>query len=517
MSQMKSESRLIALAVFASCLIANAWANRNGWLPDNFELGGEYARIAFAVLDGRGYADAFIHGGGPTGWMPPVYVALLAVVKYLIGGSPGTWSSEGMLVLVGFKCAVLAWGAGLTNSTLRLLQFPRPVRLAVAPAWLIMGVFANWLLLTSGTHDSWWLAWVLMLGLHGVVAIGRSRYHPTLCAGLVLAALSSPVLFASLLAILMLRALSFPRRWLLSRGLVPILPAVAAGLLTLCGWILHVHANTGIWAPGKTNGSFELWQSLNRTGNGVVTASTARWHPINNASMQAEYRQLGEKAFLEHYADEGIKSLRHHPERLVRHILGRAFNAFVAMSMEGDTLYVNLPVDAVPETQIAELYRARLIAFPQPQNHQLLFLYMGMSDAELSDFAPDLSSEARATWQIARQLFQEKINGIDPAHIVQLRLWLQSGATSLLWGVTLLALGKKQRRRLLIPLACYLFVLGPYVLISHYARYQASLMHLQVLVWAVAIGVTITGCKRRLSPTHQHVATSRPCTPSNLP
>jgi hypothetical protein len=52
---------------------------------DHFEFGWEMGRIARAVVLGRGYADPFVNGTGPTAWSPPLYPLLLAAVFKVFG------------------------------------------------------------------------------------------------------------------------------------------------------------------------------------------------------------------------------------------------------------------------------------------------------------------------------------------------------------------------------------------------------------------------------------------------
>jgi hypothetical protein len=54
-------------------------------IEDHFQFGWEMGRIARALVQGRGYADPFVTGTGPTSWSPPLYPLLLAGVFKLFG------------------------------------------------------------------------------------------------------------------------------------------------------------------------------------------------------------------------------------------------------------------------------------------------------------------------------------------------------------------------------------------------------------------------------------------------
>lgn len=54
-------------------------------VEDHFQFGWEMGRIARALVQGRGYADPFVNGTGPTAWSPPLYPLLLAGVFKIFG------------------------------------------------------------------------------------------------------------------------------------------------------------------------------------------------------------------------------------------------------------------------------------------------------------------------------------------------------------------------------------------------------------------------------------------------
>jgi hypothetical protein len=79
----------------------------DGKLEDHFHFGWEMGRVAAALVGGRGYADPFVPGTGPTAWLPPLYPLLLSAVFKLFG----TYSLlSGWVILVInsiFNCAII--------------------------------------------------------------------------------------------------------------------------------------------------------------------------------------------------------------------------------------------------------------------------------------------------------------------------------------------------------------------------------------------------------------------------
>lgn len=485
----RHESLVIGVLVFLACVAANLFANGGGWQRDNYELGGEYIRIAFALLDGQGYSDAFGVGTGPTGWMPPAYTCLMAAIASITRTPQLFWPPTAIFLLVGIKCACIGWSIGLAASVMKAIGVPRLACLSLVPVWLVLGAWISWSGLTDGTHDVWWLAWVLMLGLHGIVTLTRSRHQATLVAGLILAALSSPVLMVAMMGTLFMRILSFPAKFRWSRGLKPALPAMLIGIVTLSGWIGFVRANTGIWAPGKTNGAFELWQANTMTPDGILTRSAFHWHPINHETLRNDYVLMGERAFLQHHASLARAQLRAEPARFAKQVLNRAANALIWMRDIRDEATIKTSVLHASDSVLSELRTAKLLAPPGHEPEILRFLYMKMSDEELTRFAPGLSPEATDTWMLIRLLNQKRTSESPWLMRIHPVGFMLSGMITLAWATVMLCATPRLRRRLLIPFFCYLGVLTPYILISHYDRYQGILLHLQVIALAAAIGL----------------------------
>jgi len=51
----------------------------------NYLFGGEYGKIAEALVNGKGYANPFGTESGSTAWMPPLYTFLLALIFWFFG------------------------------------------------------------------------------------------------------------------------------------------------------------------------------------------------------------------------------------------------------------------------------------------------------------------------------------------------------------------------------------------------------------------------------------------------
>lgn len=488
----KYQAWTIALLTALVCGLLNVVHNHAGFDPVNLQLGGEYMRIAHALSDGRGYADPFKVSTGATGWMPPGYTFILYAIKTLTssGAEPGR---AFLLTLISIKCLALGAVAGLVWSVLKTVRQP-PYRLVCFfPAWALLSGWAGYDTITNDTHDGWWIALILGLCFHAIVRLKPGKSSTSLIVGLSLAALSSPVLFVALLLVLALRSASFylkVRRFGWSHSLRPVLPAVFAGLLLSAGWTVRVHATTGIWAPLKTNGGFELWQSLVQTRDGIPSTSTFRLHPVNDNELKWEYVELGEKAFLEKYTQAAFTTLRENPHRFLQHVRNRLSNAFIWMNTRSDCLYVQAEL---PAPIIDELRREHLANMAYKPT-RVCFLFCNIPEDQRAIALARLSPESQAVLSKALDNYDLVIQGLPITDRYELKGLMMSGMITLAWAVAFLVARPHQRRRLLLPLALYLTLLAPYCLISHYDRYQTILAPLQFYILTIAAGYAVQAC-----------------------
>ncbi len=482
-----SSSFRVGMFAALLCVAMNLVQNHAGLHPRHRELGGEYFEIAVALAEGRGFADPFHAGTGATGWMPPAYSVILWVVNFLTGGEGREYGGAFIPALIALKCLCLGTAAGLLWSVLRSWGTGGAARAAAFfAAWIVVVGWAQWDSVTTTLHDGWWIAFLAVLCLQGMVSLRRGRAAPSLVIGMALAAFSSPVLFVAVSGAMAARACALWRvrsTALWRHGLRPALPALVLGWACFAGWSLRVHAATGIWAPVKTNGGFELWQTLENSRTGVPTHSTFKFHPYANAETRARYVEEGEKAFLERHEAEAFRLIAENPGRFLGQVGNRAANAFVLMERRRDTFQVG---GHIPEKVSEELVRARLLV-PASAPDRWDFLFLRASDAErerqLARLSPEAGEFLRAAWQL-NDADERKRSWWGFLSLAEIAV---SGLPTLAWIAALAWAPRGLRRRVSLALWLYLGVLGPYVLVSHYYRYQEGVMGLQVLALAVAI------------------------------
>ena len=490
------QALLVGTAVTVACLAMNLIRNHAGLHSRHFELGTEYFHIAVALREGRGFSDPFGAGTGATGWMPPGYAWLLWLTNLLTRPGERLYSDAFVPALIVLKCLAIGVSAGLTWSVLRTWRLPRAYLMAFPVAWTALVAWAQWEQVTTSTHDGWWIAFIACLCVHGMARLASGRPPPSLALGLCLAALSSPVLYAAAFVPLAARGLTLAAcsraaGW--RSGLRPVLPALLLSLGCAGAWSLRVHAATGIWAPVKTNAGFELWQAQERTDRGVATHSTFVFHPASDAPLREEYVRLKEKAFLEKYTRAATAALAADPARFLGQVLHRAQNALLWMQRRRDTLQV-AGVMLAPVRD--ELTAARLVA-PEADAEHWRFLFLDRSDQEragtLARLSPQAGNYMRSVWQH----YDAEMSAEPWVVRLGLRELAHSGLVSLAWALFVFRAAPRVRRRLLPVLFLYAAALAPYILVSHYYRYQEGLIGLQVIAVVAAAGACCTPRGRR--------------------
>jgi len=130
---------------------------------DHFQFGFEAARIARAVVAGRGYADPFIPvGTGPTAWLPPLFPLMIAMCFKLFGvyTSLAAWSVLALdcLFSAATSPAVYEIGARCFNRRVAIWSgwiwalYPAAMQYAVKWVW-------------ETTLTTMLFAWVLVIAL----------------------------------------------------------------------------------------------------------------------------------------------------------------------------------------------------------------------------------------------------------------------------------------------------------------------------------------------------------------
>lgn len=260
-------------------------------------LGAEHFCITKALVSGRGFADPFCIGSGPTAWMSPL-LAWLTAGLLLISGKSLIFTVTITVILQNISlilCACLVLDLAYEKKLLPLSFWSLVVSLFI--------YFQGWFEIT---HDHW------LILLCATLLLRQLRYQtdrPTrrqqvwhgITAGL--AALCNPVL-----------ALAWAAAYIAAAGRKVLLPlAIAASIVS--PWIIRNAIVFQQFIPIKSSAPFEMYQSLIIEPKGLTTfEASGHIHPwSSDGKARAEYLALGEAKFLARKNTLFWEFATHHP------------------------------------------------------------------------------------------------------------------------------------------------------------------------------------------------------------
>lgn len=312
--------------VQAFMLLADWRANQpeqSAWFrPDwNRCLGAEHDEIAQAILAGRGFSDPFRTRTGPTAWMPPFLPYFQAGLYQLTAND----RDSVVLIILDLKSLVLAFTGFLLLQESRKLSLWRASIVVLALTFFIY--FYHFFQMT---HDIWlvlmlmncvWWGHVKMRCVNSWIWVGAWGMF----GGFV--ALCSPVVAFVWAALTTARYISMIKRTerRIARDIKPLVLAAAASILVVAPWTIRTRLVMGKWVPIKSNGSYEVWQSLCQDADGVLEGNTLRsFHPWpTNGPERKRYARLGEIGFLAEKRTESLNAIVNDPRDVARRVLRR--------------------------------------------------------------------------------------------------------------------------------------------------------------------------------------------------
>ena len=312
--------RLHVLGGFAALAALALVHNAPHLAPGAFNWA-EPGNVAAALLEGRGFSDPFGGGTGPTAWVPPLPVAIVAGVFAVAGIKThaaalvlvsaaiiGLGLAHALILRITQAVGTLArWGASVFF-LLTLALLPDGPLEVQSEAWLDIALSAALLeRLLAYRHRP---AWGRALGL-GALSAAAALTH----AGLALAAL----LCLGLLALGELGARRFPVRALAALALV---------VLALGAWTLRNTLALGKVIPLKSNFWFECYLANVASPDGFPRAETTlRLMPYFNQAQFERYKTLGETAYVESFKAPTLAFLAQHPDGFAKAVGRRVLNA----------------------------------------------------------------------------------------------------------------------------------------------------------------------------------------------
>jgi len=406
-------------------------------------FGSEYGNIAESLVLQGSFADAMGPSTGPSAWMPPALCWLYAAVFSMFGVK----SIDSALVLLTLKSLLTG---------VCLWHFLAMVQSRWGGRGVVGGVVLSLLWSECDAHrfyaeldDIWWINGLALGVLRQVLGQGSPGVGMLLA---LLVPLSSPSLTLAWALVVVARRTP---RWPLILGLM------ACSCLL---WGARNQLALGRFYPVKSNLWFDFVEANLWDDDGLLTHSFFRlYHPINGNTLQQQYRQLGEVAFVE-AARQLARQIP--PRQWARRCLRRLANCTLRTQIDWDLF----PALQVPSEDLPRLVESRwllvhagkpfwLFCLRSPERFQA-----AMAELRLGQPEQVLHSRMAACAELQRRHRQPG-------------LWWSQWHFSLLPGLALLVLLVRRQEGAVIAL--YLLFLLPYVLVQHYARYQVSLVWVQ--------------------------------------
>ncbi len=466
--------------------------------------GGEYGAVGAALAQGRGFSDPFSMGSGATAWVSPLLPAIIGIIIYI--ANLKVTATYWILLLI--KIFSLGFGAGLIWA---VLQKNNRGLASVCYLWMGILCFFYRMELFSLYHDEWLIFLVISLAFWAWHKRSALSGKIALVVAFSAAALCNPILWGALFIVM----LAFNRkdyaydtqsiecRRSIRRNKISAHKtfwiAASISFLLIVGWTVRNWIQLEMLAPVKSNAGYEIFQAQISSRNGVPDASTFAKHPIIfNATEHQAYGVLGETAFIRARRDMAISRILADPTDFCRRVAQRFVNAFLFTASPVNTAVVDSRINR------DDLERLRKTGFVVYRNDKSIWIDLDDPDKDLIKVLPSLDL---ADPQLARDNWRSMSEGYYWYRFS----WDRIIGGSLIGGMPWIAffIAILLRRRLESTPGIWwaslllFFYLMPYVLISHYMRYQIPLLGMQaILLAAGTIALLRTLQQNPFSPAH---------------
>jgi 4-amino-4-deoxy-L-arabinose transferase-like glycosyltransferase len=283
---------------------------------DNFSFGWETGRIARSVAMGEGFSSPLHGPTGPTAWMTPVYVYLVAAVFKVFG----VYSLKSAVALLGLNSIFSALTC-LTVFFIAQKSFGRVI--AIRSAWL-------WALFPYAINFAACRVWgdclnTLLFSLLFLAALRLEDMKSLkawlgfgLLAGLTILA-CQPALLVTLLLVARV-CYRFWRRgnpWAWKAGL-----AMLMALVVVSPWFARNYQTFDRFIPFRST----FWLVMRASNTGDLSDIAPDWsHPSTSKTEMEEYRRLGELNYMESKRRQTLDYIYAYPDAFVSLTVRRFF------------------------------------------------------------------------------------------------------------------------------------------------------------------------------------------------
>ncbi len=475
-----SSNLLIAIGAFLLFMATAAYYNFPTPEFLNTKFGWEYGNIAEALVQGKGFSNAFTPESGPTAWMPPLFVFLLAGVFQLFGIK--TIASMWVVFIV--KYIALAASVYFLLSVARLAGYER-FKLLLGLLYVLL-IYFNRDASFRSLHDEWLnlslACWMLYaFSVQSSDHANKALQHLVILA--ILLPLTNPALTLAFAVtetwvFLRTRASTPHRRWV-SFGMAFTLLAASTFV-----WTFRNYQVFGRLIPIKSNFWYDFYQANALDDDGLTTNETfAKYHLINRNETQEKYLIEGETRFTESYQALSEEWISGHQPQLLANVSRRAVSSFVYSHYVEDIPHATPEVISPQDINI--LQREGLVFMDE--SSVVYWVSITLSQREFEDRISRLNLSDQSA------VLQDWLNqrAALEAHKRSWKIVLKSLFLTLIPSLCILtgSMIEKIRKNpvFIIAITMYLTSLAPYILVSFYRRYQVPLIGLQsVFIFFVA-------------------------------
>jgi hypothetical protein len=451
-------------------------------------LGAEYESIARSILAGNGYANPFTEETGKTAWMPPVLVFIEVVAFYLFNNKIYAFFFLSFLKIVAFILTI--YWMYVVFKKLRLNYF-----------FVFYACFLLYLLFSPNEVferiGDLWLAIVLQAAFFYTFI--NFRHESTrknllyLCIPIFLAPITNPSVAIGLVFVVAffyvqdisgyLNSINNDKKgfWqnsLQQTGNVSILALVFIIPITIWGY--RNYQELGKFIPTKSNLWFEFYQANVVDHDGCLSFSTlTKAHPITNEEVRTELIQLGEVAWVSKYEHIAKDYVSRHQDVYLKKLLSRFSNVFIYSKLDDD----EFPAQTSYEFSAADLQVLEHNNYIQNGNWLTLELKPQTFQKKLDQLPLAGKTNIYEDWKVAKQAYIDSQKNVP--YIIR-NIFISGLATICI----LILLFTNLKKNLLIKsgMIIYIGFSIPYVLVSHFLRYQRPLFLIQAIFLALVLG-----------------------------
>lgn len=453
-------------------------------LSASYSFGFEYGNIAASVVEGQGYAHVFKGSEGYSAWMLPVNTFIYAAIFAVFGVK----STAAMWACIVASCTLWSLCAYFLYQTAR--QFSDKLAIIAVLAQITLLLLHR--IIIVSLFDYALINFLTLATVYYLCCYLRynTQYRALVVLALVLP-LTSPGLFLAFALILagrfgylLVRQTGPPlgKRTFLSSDYRKIVYLGLVSVLAMSMWGLRNYQVLGKFIPSKSNFWYEFYQANMADEDGVLSSRTARtFHPSAMGKYRPLFDSLGEIAFVRHMEQQSKKEF-FLPDYLQR--VGRRANFALVRSRNTNAKYPADTASFAPSDKIV-LHRAGLV-------QEGAWIVLDMDSITLTNTIASLPLKQKeaitSDWIAKKAVYTQKMTG--PGGMIREFSISLLPSLCILLGIFITRIRTSTLFQLAV--AIYFIQLLPYVLVSHYIRYQHYLLGLQALFMFLVAAYGIT-------------------------